>query len=262
MATEWYYAKDNQTIGPISESELRQRASTGQIAPTDLVWTHGMLQWATASRVHGLFAAVSGPPPLPFTTTTSASSETGTSKPTVIDRDSNYDLDDDLIDRDSDYDPDDDFRPSSGTSKPIVIDRDMELEKKLNMSLAELNLSVRATNCLESVGINTVRDLMVRTEDHLLQIRNFGETTLDEVRERLSEIGLRLGMLNESVEKLDDAAAYRIRAESHLMRDDYDQAIWDATEAIRLDPTAAVAWAICQWALKTSHRKALQNQPL
>ena len=71
---------------------------------------------------------------------------------------------------------------------------DMELEEKLNKSLAELNLSVRATNCLESVGINTVRDLVVRTEDELLQVRNFGETTLDEVRERLGGIDLRLGM--------------------------------------------------------------------
>ena len=71
---------------------------------------------------------------------------------------------------------------------------DMELEEKLNKSLAELNLSVRATNCLESVGINTVRDLVVRPEDELLQVRNFGETTLDEVRERLTGIGLRLGM--------------------------------------------------------------------
>ena len=71
---------------------------------------------------------------------------------------------------------------------------DMELEEKLNKSLAELNLSVRATNCLESVGINTVRDLVVRTEDELLQVRNFGETTLEEVRERLGGIDLRLGM--------------------------------------------------------------------
>lgn len=71
---------------------------------------------------------------------------------------------------------------------------DMELEEKLSKSLAELNLSVRATNCLESVGINTVRDLVVKTEDELLQVRNFGETTLDEVRERLQEIELRLGM--------------------------------------------------------------------
>ena len=71
---------------------------------------------------------------------------------------------------------------------------DLELEEKLGQSLAELNLSVRATNCLESEGINTVRDLVSRTEDQLLQVRNFGETTLVEVRERLGLIGLRLGM--------------------------------------------------------------------
>jgi len=71
---------------------------------------------------------------------------------------------------------------------------DLELEEKLNQSLAELNLSVRATNCLESEGINTVRDLVSRGEEQLLQVRNFGETTLQEVRERLVDIGLRLGM--------------------------------------------------------------------
>ncbi len=71
---------------------------------------------------------------------------------------------------------------------------DLELEEKLGQSLAELNLSVRATNCLESEGINFVRDLVTRTEDQLLQVRNFGETTLTEVRERLGLIGLRLGM--------------------------------------------------------------------
>ena len=71
---------------------------------------------------------------------------------------------------------------------------DLELEEKLEMSLAELNLSVRATNCLESEGINTVRDLVTKNEDALLQVRNFGETTLSEVIERLHEIGLRLGM--------------------------------------------------------------------
>ena len=71
---------------------------------------------------------------------------------------------------------------------------DLELEEKLNQSLAELNLSVRATNCLESEGINTVRDLVRRTDDQLLQVRNFGETTLQEVHERLAAQGLRLGM--------------------------------------------------------------------
>jgi DNA-directed RNA polymerase subunit alpha len=71
---------------------------------------------------------------------------------------------------------------------------DLEMEEKLNKPLAELNLSVRATNCLESEGINTVRDLVSRNEDELLQVRNFGETTLHEVREQLQLIDLRLGM--------------------------------------------------------------------
>jgi len=71
---------------------------------------------------------------------------------------------------------------------------DQATEAKLVMSLAELELSVRATNCLESEEIHTVRDLVMRTEDQLLEVRNFGETTLTEVREKLSDIGLRLGM--------------------------------------------------------------------
>jgi DNA-directed RNA polymerase subunit alpha len=71
---------------------------------------------------------------------------------------------------------------------------DPELEGKLNMSLAELELSVRATNCLESEGINTVRELVSRSEDTLLTVRNFGETTLREVREKLRRHGMYLGM--------------------------------------------------------------------
>lgn len=71
---------------------------------------------------------------------------------------------------------------------------DTELEKKLNMSLAELELSVRATNCLESEGIATVRELVIRTEEELLEVRNFGETTLKEVTQKLKERGLSLGM--------------------------------------------------------------------
>jgi DNA-directed RNA polymerase subunit alpha len=71
---------------------------------------------------------------------------------------------------------------------------DQELNRKLNMSLAELELSVRATNCLESESITTVRDLVMRTDDELLEVRNFGETTLKEVKAKLAEHGLSLGM--------------------------------------------------------------------
>jgi DNA-directed RNA polymerase subunit alpha len=73
---------------------------------------------------------------------------------------------------------------------------DAELERKLSMSLAELELSVRATNCLESEGITSVRDLVSRSEEQLLTVRNFGETTLKEVKAKLHEIGLDLGMGN------------------------------------------------------------------
>ena len=71
---------------------------------------------------------------------------------------------------------------------------DAVLESKLNTTIAELKLSVRASNCLESEGINTVRQLVQLTEDQLLELRNFGDTTLLEVRERLAEMGLHLGM--------------------------------------------------------------------
>jgi len=67
-------------------------------------------------------------------------------------------------------------------------------ESRLTMNLSELSLSVRAMNCLESENIRTVRDLVQRTEDQLLEVRNFGETTLNEVKEKLADIGLRLGM--------------------------------------------------------------------
>ena len=69
-----------------------------------------------------------------------------------------------------------------------------QLEAKLNMTLADLRLSVRANNCLESENIQTVRDLVQRTEDQLLEVRNFGDTTLNEVREKLAQYGLHLGM--------------------------------------------------------------------
>ena len=71
---------------------------------------------------------------------------------------------------------------------------DTVLEAKLSMHLSELHLSVRASNCLESENINTVRDLVTLNEDQLLEVRNFGETTLTEVLQKLTELGLHLGM--------------------------------------------------------------------
>lgn len=79
-------------------------------------------------------------------------------------------------------------------ARGAVVATDTALESKLNLNISELKLSVRAGNCLESENIMTVRDLVTRTEDELLEVRNFGETTLTEVQEKLRELGLHLGM--------------------------------------------------------------------
>jgi len=76
-------------------------------------------------------------------------------------------------------------------SQPKV---DKELEVKLNMPIQELELSVRASNCLESVKVETVRQLAKMTEAELLEIRSFGKTSLREVKRKLADIGLSLGM--------------------------------------------------------------------
>jgi DNA-directed RNA polymerase subunit alpha len=79
-------------------------------------------------------------------------------------------------------------------AREIPLNLDANMESKLAMPLADLNLSVRASNCLESENIMTVRDLVTKSEDQLLEVRNFGETTLTEVRNKLRDLGLHLGM--------------------------------------------------------------------
>jgi DNA-directed RNA polymerase subunit alpha len=79
-------------------------------------------------------------------------------------------------------------------AREIPLNLDASMESKLAMPLADLNLSVRASNCLESENIMTVRDLVTKSEDQLLEVRNFGETTLTEVRNKLRDLGLHLGM--------------------------------------------------------------------
>ena len=71
---------------------------------------------------------------------------------------------------------------------------DAELQRKLGMSVHELELSVRANNCLDSAKIRTVGELVNQTEADLLKIRSFGKTSLREVKRKLQDLGLSLGM--------------------------------------------------------------------
>jgi DNA-directed RNA polymerase subunit alpha len=71
---------------------------------------------------------------------------------------------------------------------------DEELIRKLNMPIGELDLSVRASNCLESARLQTVADLVSKTDADLLKVRSFGRTSLREVKRKLQDLGLDLGM--------------------------------------------------------------------
>jgi len=71
---------------------------------------------------------------------------------------------------------------------------DSEIDELLDKPVSVLNLSVRASNCLEAARILTVRDLVSRTESELLRVRSFGKTSLDEVELKLQELDLSLGM--------------------------------------------------------------------
>jgi DNA-directed RNA polymerase subunit alpha len=71
---------------------------------------------------------------------------------------------------------------------------DEELIRKLTMPIGELDLSVRASNCLESARVETVAQLVSQTEAELLKLRSFGRTSLREVKKKLQEMNLELGM--------------------------------------------------------------------
>ncbi|HEU4797857.1 MAG TPA: DNA-directed RNA polymerase subunit alpha, partial [bacterium] len=69
---------------------------------------------------------------------------------------------------------------------------DAQMAKLYAMPIEELDLSVRPYNCLKRAGINTVGDLMQRTEEEIVSVKNFGRKSLDEVREKLTALGLSL----------------------------------------------------------------------
>src|SRR5438445_2773938 len=82
-----------------------------------------------------------------------------------------------------------------------VVDKQDEektkLKKLLNMSVNEIELSVRAANCLNNANITTVGQLAMKTEQEMLKYRNFGKKSLNEIKEKLQALGLTLGMTFE-----------------------------------------------------------------
>jgi len=82
-----------------------------------------------------------------------------------------------------------------GESKPEARreERAREVNKHLFRSVNELELSVRAANCLKNANIKTIADLVQKTEMEMLKTKNFGKKSLNEIKEILAEMGLSLG---------------------------------------------------------------------
>jgi DNA-directed RNA polymerase subunit alpha len=85
-------------------------------------------------------------------------------------------------------------RPAVPAPLPPLGGEAMDVRRLLDQPVSVLDLSVRASNSLEGEGIQTVRELVARTEDELLTVKNFGRTSLKEIQKQLEKLNLKLGM--------------------------------------------------------------------
>ena len=87
--------------------------------------------------------------------------------------------------------------PSDDTGEPIQEDSSDEAKLQINQhlfrSVNELELSVRAANCLKNANIKSIGELVQRSENEMLKTKNFGKKSLNEIKEVLAEMGLELG---------------------------------------------------------------------
>jgi DNA-directed RNA polymerase subunit alpha len=81
---------------------------------------------------------------------------------------------------------------STETMEIMVEKEEDQKEKALEMTIEELELSVRSFNCLKRAAINTVEELTHKSEDDMMKVRNLGKKSLDEVKLKLAELGLGL----------------------------------------------------------------------
>ena len=91
-----------------------------------------------------------------------------------------------------------DLSENAKTAEIMVEKEYDQKEKVLEMSIDELELSVRSYNCLKRAGINTVEELCNKTPDEMMKVRNLGRKSLDEVLEKLKELGLKLNSSEEA----------------------------------------------------------------
>ena len=81
---------------------------------------------------------------------------------------------------------------TAGAVEIMVEKEDDQKERVLEMSIEDLDLTVRSYNCLKRAGINTVEELIQRTEEEMMKVRNLGRKSLEEVIQKLAALGLGL----------------------------------------------------------------------
>lgn len=91
-----------------------------------------------------------------------------------------------------------DLSENAKTAEIMVEKEDDEKEKVFEMSIDELELSVRSYNCLKRAGINTVEELTNKTSEDMMKVRNLGRKSLEEVLAKLKELGLQLNPSDEA----------------------------------------------------------------
>jgi DNA-directed RNA polymerase subunit alpha len=80
----------------------------------------------------------------------------------------------------------------------IMVEKEEEnIDRLMEMTVEELDLSVRSYNCLKRAGINTVDELIRKTEEDMMKVRNLGKKSLAEIKEKLAELGLSLRKSDE-----------------------------------------------------------------
>ena len=94
------------------------------------------------------------------------------------------------------------FDESYVEPEPEIDEAKLRRNRYLAKPVSELELSVRASNCLETANIKTIRELVTKEEKDMLEYKNFGRTSLNEIKDQLANMGLTLGM---KLDDLDDA---------------------------------------------------------
>ena len=85
-----------------------------------------------------------------------------------------------------------DLSDTVGNHPTVVEKTEQQRDKVLEMTIEELDLSVRSFNCLKRANINTVEDLISKTQDEMIKVRNLGRKSLEEVEHKLAQMGLSL----------------------------------------------------------------------